>query len=267
MIVVKIGGSEGVDLDAVCEDVGATIAAGTPVVVVHGGSHETNVLSERLGHPPRFVTSPSGHTSRLTDRRTLEIFEMACCGAVNKGVVERLARRNVRAIGLAGMDGSIWEGQRKSAIRVVEGDRVRVVRDDYTGVVERVNTGLLASLLAAGYTPVLTPPAISYEADAINVDADRAAAATAGALGAATLVLLTNVPGLLERYPDETSLLRRVERREIDRAMELAGGRMRKKLLGAREAIDRGVSRVVLADARGERPLGRALAGDGTVIE
>lgn len=267
MLVVKVGGGEGVDFDAVCDDVASVAAAGERVVLVHGGSHATNVLSAALGHPPRFVTSPSGHTSRLTDRRTLEIFAMACAGDVNTGVVERLQRRGVRAVGLSGLDGRVWEGHRKSAIRVVDGDRVRVVRDDWTGVVERVNTRLLGCLLDDGYVPVLSPPAASLDGEAINVDADRAAAATAAALAASELVVLTNVPGLLARFPDEASLVRRVERPELEAAEALAGGRMRKKLLAAREALDGGVARVVLAASRVDRPVARARAGEGTVIE
>ncbi len=265
MLVVKVGGSEGVDFDAVCDDVAAIVAGGTRLVLVHGGSHETNRLSTALGHPPRFVTSPSGHTSRLTDRRTLEIFAMAC-GLVNAGVVERLQRLGVRAAGLSGLDGRVWEGRRKPAIRVIEGDRVRVARDDWTGVVERVDVALVGALLDAGLVPVLSPPAASYEGDAMNVDADRAAAATAVALGARELVILSNVPGLLSDPEDLSSLVREVPRDEIDGAMALARGRMRKKLLGAREAIEGGVGRVVLADARATRPIRSALGGEGTVI-
>jgi len=242
-------------------------AADRRVVLVHGGSSETNRIAESLGHPPRFVTSPSGFTSRLTDRTTLEIFEMVYCGKINKGIVERLQRHRVQSVGLSGLDGRLWEGRRKDAIRIVEGDRVRILRDNYTGVVERVNVALLHSLLATGYVPVLTPPAISFEGEAINVDGDRAAAATAVALGAEALVILSNVPGLLRDVDDESTLLRRVERAALDDAMKLARGRMRIKLLGAREALEGGVGRVILADARRSEPIRRALAGEGTVIE
>src|SRR5690606_10674885 len=76
LVVAKIGGAAGIDLEAVCDDVARLRDAGTKVVLVHGGSDATNELAERLGHPPRFVTSPSGHISRYTDRRTLEIFTM-----------------------------------------------------------------------------------------------------------------------------------------------------------------------------------------------
>ena len=111
MIVIKIGGADGIDYDAVADDVAALAERGERLVVVHGGSALTNRVSEQLGHPPRFVTSPSGYTSRRTDRRTLEIFEMVYCGQVNKGLVERLQGRGVNALGLSGLDGRLWEGR------------------------------------------------------------------------------------------------------------------------------------------------------------
>ncbi|MCB9913556.1 MAG: [LysW]-aminoadipate kinase [Planctomycetes bacterium] len=259
-LVVKVGGSAGIDLDAVCDDLAELWHAGTRVVLVHGGSAETNRVAEALGTPPRFVTSPSGFTSRHTDRATLEVFEMVYCGSVNKGLVERLQRRGVNALGMSGLDGRLWEGQRKASLRVVEDGRVRVLRDSWTGTVERVDAGLLEALLARGRMPVLTPPGCSVDGEAINVDGDRAAAATAAALGADTLLLLSNVPGLLAEFPDEGSLVRHVAAPELDAAMELAQGRMRIKLLGAREALAGGVRRVVLGDARGAGCVRRALA-------
>lgn len=267
MIVIKIGGSEGIDYEAVCADVALLVEEGRRLVLVHGGSHLTNQVAEALGHAPRFVTSPSGYTSRLTDRATLEIFEMVYCGQVNKNFVERLQRRGVNAIGLSGLDGRLWQGPRKKAIRAVANGRTRIIRDTYTGKVETVNVGLLNQLLDAGLLPVLTPPALSEEGEAINVDGDRAAGATAVALGASDLLILSNVPGVLRDFPDENSLIDQIAPEEIDNvAQTYAEGRMRIKLLGAKEALDGGVQRVVLGDARGERPLQRALAGQGTVI-
>jgi acetylglutamate/LysW-gamma-L-alpha-aminoadipate kinase len=191
---------------------------------------------------------------------------MVYCGQVNKGMVERFQRLGVNAVGLSGLDGRIWEGPRKDAIRVIRDGRRMVIRDDYTGKVERVNVPLLHSLVEAGLLPLLTPPASSYQGEAINVDGDRAAAMTAVASGAATLVILSDVAGLLERFPDETSLIRHIPRGQTARFMELAGGRMKKKVLGAEEALAGGVKRVVFADGRVSEPLQRALAGEGTVI-
>ena len=142
-----------------------------------------------------------------------------------------------------------------------------MLHDDYTGRVEQVNRGLLTTLLEGGYTPVLTPPAISYEGEAINVDGDRAAAATAVALGAEALIILSNVPGLLERFPDESTLIRHIPAGRLEAFMTAAQDRMKKKVMGAGEALAGGVRRVVFADGRLERPIHRALAGEGTVIE
>lgn len=266
MLVVKVGGAAGIGFDTVCDDAAALIGAGERVVIVHGGSDETNRLAERLGRPARFITSPSGHTSRRTDAETIEIFQLACCGGVNKRLVRALQTRGVNAVGLSGIDGALWRGKRKSAVRAVENGATTIIRDDYTGTVDRVNDALLRTLLDAGCTPVLSPPGLSEAHEPINVDADRAAARTAAALGAHTLVILSNVPGLLRAFPDESTLVPEVARAELDGAEELAQGRMKKKVLAAREALEAGVGRVVLADARVERPISRALEGAGTVI-
>ena len=266
-LVIKIGGAEGINYDAIADDVATLVGEGQRPVVVHGGSALTNQVATALGHPPQFVTSASGYTSRRTDRRTLEIFEMVYCGQVNKGLVESLQRRGVNALGLSGLDGRLWQGARKAAIQIIdEHGRRRVLRDDYTGRVEQVNVNLLTSLLDAGYMPVLTPPAISYEGEAINVDGDRSAAVTAVALRAEALVILSNVPGLLERFPDEGTLIRSISTDRLEAFMTVAQGRMKKKVMGAGEALAGGVARVIFADGRVDRPVQRALAGEGTVI-
>ena len=149
-VVLKVGGGASLDHDAVAADVASWWKGGNRLVMVHGGAEFLNDISTKLGAPPEFLTSESGHVSRRTDRRTLEIFEMVYCGSMNKGWVERFQRLNVNAVGLSGLDGRIWEGPRKDAIRVVKNGRRLVVRDDYTGRVEKVNTALLLSLLEAG---------------------------------------------------------------------------------------------------------------------
>ena len=266
MIVVKVGGGAGIAYEPLCDDLATLTRAGQRFVLVHGGSHETNTLAERLGHPPRFVTSPSGYTSRYTDRVTLELFLMATAGKVNKLIVERLQHMGVNAIGLSGLDGRILQGQRKAVIRIIEDGKQKVLRDDWTGTVEQVNTDLLRLLLDAGLLPVIAPIAVSTIGEALNVDGDRAAAAIAAALGADTLVLLTNVPGLLRVFPDESTLVRHIPRADVEEYLPLAQGRMKKKILGASEALNQGVGRVILGDARVSEPVSRALAGEGTVI-
>src|SRR5512143_3441981 len=160
MIVIKIGGTNGINIDAVMADVAAQVKAEQRLIVVHGGSGETNAISGQLGHPPRFVTAVSGFTSRYTDRETLEIFAMVTSGKINTLLVEKLQKAGVNAFGLSGVDGQLMVAKRKDSIRIVENGRQRILRDDYTGKIETVNRDLLKMLVEAGYTPVISPLAI-----------------------------------------------------------------------------------------------------------
>jgi len=269
VVVIKIGGTTGVNVESVIRDIAAHVRDGIRMIVVHGGSGETNTISEQLGHPPRFVTSPSGYTSRYTDRTTLEIFAMVTAGKINTSLVEQLQKLGVNALGLSGVDGRLMVARRKDAIRIIDPEtgKQRMLRDDFTGKIEVVNSGLLQLLLNAGYTPVIAPLALSTEGEAVNVDADRAAAMVAGAASAAQLVLLSNVPGLLRQFPDESTLIRHIDRNKVEQSLEFAEGRMKKKVLGASEALQLGVGQVIFADGRTDAPVANALSGHGTVID
>lgn len=265
MLVIKIGGAAGIDTDALCREIAALWHEGQPLIVVHGGSEATNRLAAQLDHPPRFVTTAAGHTSRYTDRRTLEIFAMATAG-INRSLVERLQSLGVNALGLSGLDGGLITARRKDTIRVVENGRQRILRDDWTGAPRQVNAELLRLLLAHSYLPIVAPLATSEQGALLNVDGDRAAAAIAGALEAETLLLLSNVAGLLRRFPDESTLVTQLRRGELEAASEWAQSRMKKKLLGAAEALNAGVRRVIIGDGRREQPIRSALDGAGTII-
>jgi len=266
-IVVKLGGTEGVDFSAICRDAADLLARGARLVLVHGGSAEANALGEAVGYPPRFVTSPSGYSSRYTDRRTLEIFAMAVNGKVNTLLVEQLQTLGVNAFGLSGLDGGLMRARRKAAIRIIENGKKKILRDDYTGKIEQVDASLLETLLEAGVPPVVAPLAVSEKGEALNVDADRAAAEIAAALKAETLLLLTAAPGLMRNFPDESTLIPKIPAAQLETALEYAQGRMKKKILGAQEALAGGVGRVVIADGRVENPISAALEGKGTEIK
>lgn len=265
-IVIKIGGGEGIDPRLAAPEIAGLVRTGERVVLVHGGSHETNRLAWALGQPSRTIVSPGGQQSRRTDRRTLEIFMMAYCGLVNKTLVEALRGAGVDAVGLSGLDAGIWIGSRKGAIRSVEDGQTVIIRDDLSGKVESVDTSLLGVLLDSGRLPVLTPPAVTPEGVAINVDADRAAAATAAALGADELLLLSNVRGLLRDPADPASLFAEVGPETMEEARGAAKGRMKNKVLAAEEALAGGVGRVVIGEAGGEGAIARARGGAGTVF-
>ena len=265
--VVKLGGTKGVDFSAICRDAAALLAASQRLVLVHGGSAEANALGEAVGYPPRFITSPSGYTSRYTDRRTLEIFAMAVNGKVNTLLVEQLQMLGVNALGLSGLDGRLMAAARKDTIQSVENGKRKIIRDDYTGKIETINTKLLNTLLGTGYLPVIAPLAVSAAGEALNVDADRAAAMVAAALRAETLILLTAVPGLMRNFPDESTVIHNLSQQKLEEALTFAEGRMKKKILGAQEALQGGVGQVIIADGRTEKPISAALAGSGTFIK
>jgi [amino group carrier protein]-L-2-aminoadipate 6-kinase len=263
-IVVKIGGSNGVATANIVCEIAKCVAGGQRIVVLHGGSDLTNTLSERLGHPVRMITSPGGMVSRYTGRETLSIYAMAVAGQINTDLVAFLQKQGVNALGLAGVDGRLLLARRKSAIRSVTPDgRVQILRDDYTGQIEQVNDALLRQLLDVGYTPVIAPLALSMDGERLNVDGDRAASAVAAALHADALVIMTNVPGLLANPEDQASVISTIPTDQLADYVQYAHGRMRKKLLGAQEALQNGVPRVCI----GSNSLLDVLDGAGTVIE
>jgi len=262
-LVIKIGGGAGVATSQIVREIAQCVSQGQRVVLLHGGSDLTNTLSEQLGHAIRMITSPSGMTSRYTDAETLRIFAMAVAGQINTELVAELQQHGVNALGLAGVDGRLLVARRKAVVRSVTPEgRVQILRDDYTGQIEQVNGELLQQLLASGYTPVIAPLALSHEGERLNVDGDRAAAAVAAAIHADALVIMTNVPGLLANPQDPTTLIHNIPATALDDYMTYAKGRMRKKLLGAQEALNGGVARVCI----GSESLLAALNGSGTII-
>lgn len=245
--VIKAGGSAGVDRDSVA-DLVADVARSDEIVLVHGASAETDALQERFGHPVETIISPSGHQSRRTDRRTLELFAMAALGIENFHYVEKLQARGVDAIGLSGLSGRLLLAERK-VVRAVQDGKTVILRDDFTGTVKAVNVPLLLQLMAPSRVPVIAPLALSMENEAVNVDGDRVAARIAVAIEADALLILTNVAGLLRDVNDPGSL---VAETTLDEAEGLAQGRMKKKILAAREAIEGGVGEVVIRSATGD---------------
>ncbi|MFN2568234.1 MAG: [LysW]-aminoadipate kinase [Candidatus Dormibacteria bacterium] len=260
MLVIKAGGSLR-NLEPLLGDVAA---AGGPMVLLHGANRDLDELATRLGHPPRMVTSERGEVSRYSDASTMDLFLMAYAGRANKRIVESLRRLGVNALGLTAMDGGIAVGRRKPHLRISDGDRVRVLHDDHSGTIERIDPTLLWLLIATGHLPVLCPPALSHEGEAINVDGDRLAMEMAVSLGATRMLIFADIPGLLRDVDDETSLIERVQGDEIDSCFVHTRGRARVKLRAAQQALRRGVGAVVLADGRREHPLRDALAGSGT---
>ncbi len=269
MYVIKIGGGAAIGADAFARfaiDLAEMQAAGTRAVVVHGGNAEFSRLSESLGMPPRMITSASGRVTRYTDAATMDAMLMAYCGKVNKTLVATLRAAGVNAIGLSAIDGGIATGRRKAVLRGTEDGKTKVLRDDHAGTIESLDTSLLTTLLEAGYLPVLTPPALGERGVPINVDGDKLALELAVALDAEGILFFSDTPGLLADVRDEASLVREIDAAAPVAALASASGRMTVKVEAALKAIERGVGQVVFSDARAERPIQRALSGEGTVV-
>ena len=260
LLVVKLGGGAGLDLAAACDDL-AAIARQHPLVVVHGVSDAMNQLCAELGIEVQTLTSPSGHSSRYTPPATRDVYVRAAEQA-NESLAAELRRRDVAATGFVG-EAVVVRGSRKKAIRAVMNGRVRMVRDDHSGAITGVEAAPLREALAQGRAPVLPPMAASADG-LLNVDGDRAGAAVAGALGASTLVILSNVRGLYRDFPAEDSFVEQVALAQIDSALDWAQGRMKRKVLAAQEALTQGVAAVIIGDGRVRNPVSNALRGEGT---
>jgi acetylglutamate/LysW-gamma-L-alpha-aminoadipate kinase len=282
--VIKVGGARAVDPAGALADVSTLVAdgdgsetataadaegTGEDVVVVHGGSTAVDDTLDRLGMEPEYVETPSGVVGRFTDEATMEVFEMVF-GHLNTQLVAGLQSQGVDAVGLNGVDGKLLAGPRKSAVRVVEDGTRKIRRGDHSGTIKQVNANLLEGLLADGYTPVVSPPMSGKDDDEwlpVNTDADRTAAAIAGALDA-RLVLLTDVAGIYEDPDDPATVIESVDSpADWERLEAAADGFMGRKVMAAEEALTGGASEVVVADANATEPILSAIDGDGTHIQ
>jgi acetylglutamate/LysW-gamma-L-alpha-aminoadipate kinase len=260
LLVVKLGGGEGLDQAAACDDL-AGIAKERPLIVVHGVSATMNQLCAELGMEVQTLSSPSGHSSRYTPPHIRDVYVRAA-ELANERLVSALGQRGVRTTGFAGED-VVLRGDRKQAIRAVINGRIRMVRDDHSGTIRRVESAPLRNALELGQVPVLPPMALSADG-LLNVDGDRAGAAVAGALHATTLVILSNVRGLYRDFADADSLVGEVPASQINRALDWAQGRMKRKVLASQEALTQGVECVIIGDGRISNPVSQALSGAGT---
>lgn len=181
--MVKLGGNE-LDRPAWLEACAAALVPLDPVVVVHGGGRAVSAWSERLGLP---VEKREG--LRVTTAEVAEVVELVLAGPLNRRVVAALRRAGLDAVGLSGVDGGLLIARPAAAAPTL----------GHVGEIMEVRAALLESFLLAGLTPVIAPMAPAAgdaAATPLNVNADDAAAAIAGALRAAELLLVSNVPGV-----------------------------------------------------------------------
>ncbi|MBI4066855.1 [LysW]-aminoadipate kinase [Candidatus Gottesmanbacteria bacterium] len=263
MILIKIGGGKNINWEYIAQDIKDLKEQ---VIIVHGANAWMTEISQKLGLTERTIISPSGQTSRYTDNKTMDLITMVYSGLINKKIVATLQKFGLNAIGLAGVDGKLWLGKRKDVILSQEGTKIKTIRDSLTGNVISVNKKLIALLLGAGYIPVLTIPAITEKGEMINVDNDRAVALMVKDLNIKTVIMLFEAPGLLKDKDDEKLVIKTIKFDQLDKYIKNSEGRMRKKLLGMKEAFTHGLPKAYFGDGRIKSPITAALKGGGTII-
>lgn len=263
MITIKIGGSVVDNLHpSTILDI-KKVAESEGVIIVHGGGKEVTKVCEQLGKEPKFVTSPSGIKSRYTDKETAEIFTMVMAGRINKTIVQMLQKNGINAVGLSGIDGKIIQAERKKKLLIVnEKGRKQAIDGGYTGKITEINSNLIRALLDQGITPVISPIAISEEADFLNVDGDRAAAYVAGKVGTDKVLFITNVDGLLM----DDKLVTKLTLAEAKEIRPKIGPGMEKKILASTEALDMGVKEALIANGQKENPISSAISHDNCTV-
>jgi acetylglutamate kinase len=258
-VVIKYGGAAMEDSELreeFARDVVLLKYVGLNPIVVHGGGPEITGYMQRLGLPVEFVGG-----LRVSDESTVEVAKMVLVGKVNKEIVLRLNRHGQPAVGLCGDDGSLFRVARRTA---PGGEDI-----GFVGRIERVNVGVIEHV-ASDYIPVIASVGADREGHSYNVNADEAAGAVAGALGAYKVIFLTDVPGWLGDPADPASLIGQASSQRVRESLAQLEGGMRPKLEACVEAIDAGVSAAHILDGRVAHSLLLELftdAGVGTKIE
>lgn len=247
-VVVKYGGHAMGD-----EALGAEFArdivmlkqAGLNPIVVHGGGPQIGAMLNRLG-----IKSEFSGGLRITDKATVEIVEMVLAGSINKQIVAQLSQAGGRAVGLCGKDGNLIVARKvEQKIHDPESNIEKILDLGFVGEPAKINPEILEVIQKSDIIPVIAPIGVSEDGHTYNINADTAAGAIAAAMGAARLLLLTDVSGVLDKQG------KLVETLTVDRAKALMkdgtiSGGMIPKLETCIESVEGGVEAVVILDGR-----------------
>jgi len=247
-IVIKYGGHAMVDEELksnFARDLVLMKYIGLNPVVVHGGGPQIGQLLKKLGKESKFVQG-----MRVTDEETMDIVEMVLVGKVNKEIVGLINRHGGRAVGLSGKDANLTRAEKY----YLGGEKVRdtppeIIDIGLVGKVKEVNAALLTTLMADGVIPVIAPTGVGDAGETYNINADLVAGAMASALAAEKLILLTDVPGVLDRNKqlipamDEAQALQMIEEGTIE-------GGMYPKVKCCLKALRGGVKKAHIVDGR-----------------
>jgi acetylglutamate kinase len=238
IVVVKYGGNAMINeqlKQQVMEDIVLLWLIGVKVVLVHGGGPEINDLMDRLGKKPEFVGG-----LRVTDKETMDIVQMVLAGKINKTLVNLLEMKGGKAVGLSGMDGRLLQCSMKDE------------RLGFVGEIQKVHINPVTDLLGNGYIPVVSTVGCDKSGNAYNINGDTAAAYIGGALQAKTLIMMTDIAGVLKDMHDPSTLIPEISLDELPSLREngIISGGMIPKVECCATAIARGVKNVVIMDGR-----------------
>lgn len=247
-VVIKYGGHAMGDPAAAedfAEDVVLLEQAGVKPIVVHGGGPQIGRMLDKLGIRSEFQAG-----LRVTDKATVEIVEMVLAGSINKQIVGWISAEGGRAIGLCGKDGQMVIAEKISRTVVDPDSHIEKVVDlGFVGEPRHVNRSILDAVLKAELIPVLAPVAVGEDGATYNVNADTFAGAIAGAMTAKRLLLLTDVPGVLDKNKNLLPELTIEECRRLIADGTITGG-MIPKVETCIYALERGVEAVVILDGK-----------------
>jgi len=248
VFVVKYGGHAMIDealKQSFARDVALLRYVGIQVVVVHGGGPQINQTLEQMG-----ITSTFSGGHRVTDDATMNVVEMVLGGQLNSEIVGLISDHGGRAVGLSGKDAQLLSAVRKAPLTTQgKNGESQTVDLGRVGVIDAVKPALLRDLLDRGYVPVVAPIAKAPNGEALNVNADTAAGRIAGALGAAKLMLMTDVSGVKDGQGQLLSSLHAAQAKGLIQSGVIAGG-MIPKVECALDAVAGGVEKVHIVDGR-----------------
>ncbi len=247
-IVVKYGG-HAMGEDHLAHMFGRDIAllkqVGVNPVVVHGGGPQINTMLKRLAITSTFIDG-----LRVTDAAMVEVVEMVLAGTVNKMVAGLINRAGALAVGICGKDGGLIRARKLARTTVDPGSRIERVLDlGFVGEPEHVDVRVIHALTGAGLIPVIAPVGVGEDGQTYNINADTVAGAIAGALGASRLLMLTDVPGVLDANKVLIPNMTIAEAEEGIKSGFITGG-MIPKVENCVDAVKRGVKGAVILDGR-----------------
>ena len=246
-VVIKYGGAVQLEPElkaAFARDITLLQYLGIHPVVVHGGGPQIGKVLAQMDIPTRFVAG-----QRVTDERTMDVVEMVLAGKVNKEIVSLINAAGGAAVGLSGKDGRLLLARKLQFYKPREDEPPEIMDIGLVGEVVSVNAALIRTLQAEHFIPVIAPVGAGEAGETYNINADTVAGAVAKAMGAAKLILLTDVAGVLDKNQHLVSSLDR------DRALVMMDegtitGGMIPKITCCLDAVTGGVGKAHILDGR-----------------